>query len=181
MRSVKQLFLGLLCLSFILTGCSGKNVIPMDDYESTALGIVLEKPETWIVEEAEGALYLATIQEALDNQALEDEAAISISTSTTFNFNDTEDPVAIVNEFINRFQSTGEGLVITQEAAALTIQGQPAAQAVFNGAIADQAGFFTLSAIVDDGNVIVLFSIDGSSDNRYAEVIQQVTNSLQFK
>ena len=153
----------------------------MDDYESTALGIVLEKPETWIVEEAEGALYLATIQEALDNQALEDEAAISISTSTTFNFNDTEDPVAIVNEFINRFQSTGEGLVITQEAAALTIQGQPAAQAVFNGAIADQAGFFTLSAIVDDGNVIVLFSIDGSSDNRYAEVIQQVTNSLQFK
>lgn len=181
MRHIKQLFFGLLCLSFLLAGCSGANAVPMDDYESTDLGIVLGKPESWVLEEADGVLYMATTQDALDSQALEDQAAISISTSTTYDFNDMEDPVAIVNEFMSRFQSTNEGLEITQETAALTIQGQSAAQTAFNGTVANQPGFFTLSAIVRDGKVIVLFSIDGSTDSHYAEVIQQVTDSLQFK
>jgi hypothetical protein len=127
------------------------------------------------------ALFLASSQEALDSQALENQAAISISTSTTFDFNDTEDPIAIVNEFMSRFQSLGEGLEITQEAAKTTIQGQPAAQTTFKGNIAGQQGLFTLAAIVKDGQVIMIFSIDGSQNNQYAALIEQIINSVHFK
>ena len=153
----------------------------MKDYESAGLGIALRVPESWVVQEADGSLYLASSQTALDEQALEGQAVVSISTSTTFDLNNTEDPIAIVNEFVSRFQGVGEGLEVTQEAAKTTIQGQTAAQAAFRGVVSGQQGAFTLTAIVQDGQVIVVFTVDGSDDNQYADLLEQVTASVRFK
>ena len=178
---IKNLSLGVLCLALFLAGCTGGSGVPMKDYESANLGIALKMPESWVAEEVTGALYLASSQEALENQELTDQAAVSISTSTTVDFNNTEDPVAIVSEFMSRFNTVGEGLEITQEATKTTIQGQPAAQTTFRGVIANQTGTFTLVAIVKGSDVIVIFSVDGSTDNQFAAIIDSITNSVRFK
>jgi hypothetical protein len=147
-------------------------------YETEGLGIAVELPESWVIEEDQYLLSLANDSDHIISKSFENGAGGTITPTTTFNFSNVEEPVEILERLKGYFNGEENSLNVIVEPTMLTIQGQSAATMTYDGTLQGQDGRFTTTVIVNDENVAVVFTIDGSEDNQYSEMLERITSSV---
>jgi len=167
----------LIILTSVVCGSSGNSdpdatptPEPWVTHTSEARGLMLELPESWVVEDAEtgggnDTFNFANSKRALSANNFDGNAVGIIFMGTTGEFGGVEDPELLLNLFEQGFMgSAGDSadMAVTKETETLTIKGQPAASKTLEGSLDGKSGIYTLTAIINGENVAIVIAVDGS-------------------
>ncbi|MBN2146937.1 MAG: hypothetical protein JW726_06095 [Anaerolineales bacterium] len=181
MKIAKQLLVGCLLLTVLLSACSEAEDSGWKRIESPSLHLSVSVPDDWVMSFESDVLYLSSSQEALDSKVYEEQAAVSLAITGLEELEGAAEPSEIVDNFLLRFSRTSDDLQVTSETTPGKVQGQPSASASFHGVIGEQEGDYTLTAIVHDQQAIIIFTIDGSAEGSFAKILAQITSSVSFE
>lgn len=167
----------LLLLTTWLVACGRDTVSqPWIVVENETLGIAFEMPQAWIVREDAGAFAIANSARTLDED-LRFGAAITFLTGTTSAFG-FDDPQQLLQLFVDAF-TVGEEVEVLEEIRPITVNTYEGVTTTLRGNIGGQTGIFQF-LLIRDGEQVVLLLISTGNDNRYAEAVDHIVNSLQL-
>jgi hypothetical protein len=185
MKIHKLIFILLFLTALILTACNPALQAAESDtswikHESQALGISFELPGSWVTKEAPDVLTMANTQESLDAEKIGIGAGASITPASAADFQGINDPIKVIDVFVEFFQSSSPDIQMIQEPTEMIIQGQPAANVIFQGAVREQEGVFTTVIIAKDDDLILVLTVDGSEGGVYTETLNRFMDSVEF-
>ena len=165
------------------------------DFSNDVLGISLSHPDDWAIEfdEIAGEVNLATSQAVLDSSddtidgAIVNVLLLDTELLALFGGEDVDatDPVAVLGIFTELITASGSEddtfeLVLTQEATAVTINGQDAAEAFATATSNDgEEATVKLVAILSDSRAAFVFSgAESSMEAESRPVLDAIENSI---
>ncbi len=178
-----MLILGLVAM-LALTACGnggGEAEVSWVPYTSETLGVTLSMPEDWITEEEEGNLYVASSRQFMETDTLEAGAGVIITAAAKEELPGMEEPVEILEFFLEFFGAGGDSDVeVISEATSMTIEGQPAAKAVIEGTMEGQAGTYYMYTVVGEANIAIVIAVDADETVDYSETLERIATSIQL-
>lgn len=174
MKKIAVLFM--LMLSMLLTAC-GAPAESWKTQEDVTLGVKYEIPESWVIKSDSGSISIADSQETMDAQVLEKGAGINLTTASLAEFDGIENPLELLNLFTGFFTQNSD-ITEVQAPTEVTIQGQTAAKAVYEGTIEGQQGVFTVMVIVHEGRVAMVLGIEGGTEKTFTASLDRILNSI---
>ena len=170
----------LVFFTLILIACGSGNSAQggnWQNYKNEALGISFEYPKTWIVQEIDGGIMLATDQEALDND-LSTGAGATIMLATVSDFEDLTEPSDILDLYMEYMELGRDSIERISEPEFITIKDQPAGIVSYRGTIQNQTGLFILVTIMNEDQIALVMAFDGSEDEQHRETLEDIAQSI---
>ncbi len=171
----------------LLSACSGnRTAAPADDEPWTShtdetLGISLEYPAAWAIKnDPDGGMYISNDESNFGSPIIVDGAGVIVSTLSTSDFDGTSDPVQILDVYFQNLQSLNADLTPIGKTETLTIHGNDAATARYQGTIFDQQGELTFTAIVHGDRIASVMTIDTTASGEHSQRLRRITESVTF-
>ena len=159
---------------------------PWVTHASSARGLALELPESWVVKDDEtgggnDTLNFANSKGALSANDFDGNAVGIVFIGNTNEFGGVDDPVLLVDLFEEGFiGSAGEdgNLTVTKETESLTIKGQPAASKTLEGSLEGKEGVYSLTTIINGENIAIVIAVDGSK-GELTDTLDKVIKTIE--
>lgn len=174
MKKIAVLFV--LMLSVLLAAC-GAPAEQWKAQEDVAVGVKYETPESWVIKSEGGSISIADSQETMDAQVLEKGAGVNLTTASLAEFGGIESPLELLQFFTGFFAQSGE-MTEVQAPTEVTVQGQTAAKAVYEGTVEGQQGVFTVIVIVHEGRMAMVLGIEAGVEKTFTATLDRVLNSI---
>ena len=172
-------FPSLFILMIFLAACSPR----MTTYKSSELGLRVDVPDSWELNEAEGTITITSKAQVLESGTVGEEAGVTIAMATSEQYSGaSNDPKDILAAFMAYYIMQGNSPDIVQEGEPkiYQIHGLPAATATYSGEIDEEEGVYTVTVIVRGEKFVLVLGADGSANNSYANTITKITKSINI-
>jgi hypothetical protein len=163
----------------LLMACNNGNKSPIAEvnytnFESTALNISFAYPESWIVEEGENEVNIASAAQLLEEQNFSSGGVANITMLS--NEFITGDLAETLNQFVG-FMAEEEGTTIVEAAKKLTINGRNAAQSTLDVTVAEDTQATMIVTLILGQNQAVLIAA-AYDEAQFGDMLNHVTESI---
>ena len=169
-----------LCLFILITFVSACSA-GWTRYTSPDLGIQVDVPEDWIINDTSETIILGSDPEMFDTNKIGNGAGVTIAVADSTQFGDpATEPKELLASFMAFYIMQGNAPDIVQEGEPdlYKINGQNAASATYSGSIDGEEGIYTATVISQGEKFVLVLGADGSENNEHANTIEKITKSI---